>query len=234
MEWEQYISGFFDGDGSICVEKIKGGGYTLRIKLFQSNEKLIDVIQGRYVFLHKGIQKRKDRPEYSLRASGAQIQPLLNELRDCTILKYEQILKAQDFLTLGRKMHDAKERIYEDLKCLKKGSSNKPYDRLCTTYIAGLFDAEGSIGLYSSGLRTKLTQKSDRKILEEIGKLYNNTNVINNYALCFYDGNCTKFLEDMKKYCIYKLPQINMALDYLSNNVSFEVASKTLKELKRV
>jgi len=32
-----YICGFFAGDGSICVEK-SNGGYTLRIKLFQSNE----------------------------------------------------------------------------------------------------------------------------------------------------------------------------------------------------
>ena len=37
-EFKKYLTGFFDGDGCITVEKINKSGYTLRIKLFQSND----------------------------------------------------------------------------------------------------------------------------------------------------------------------------------------------------
>ena len=113
----RYISGFFDGDGSICVEK-SNGGYSLRIKLFQSNEEFIDKLHICYPFFHKSQQSRNKKMEFSLRASGHQIQPLLDQLLRGTILKYEQVLEAKHFLELGRGLKEEKEYIYQKLKSL--------------------------------------------------------------------------------------------------------------------
>lgn len=229
----QYVAGFFDGDGSIAVEKLSGG-YTLRVKLFQSDENLIDQFHSAFPFLHKGKQDRgRNRTEYSLRASGHQIIPLLLLLKDNSILKYQQVVEATKFLDLVKGDKTEKEAMYTSLKMMKVSSSIKPYERLTVPYIAGLFEAEGSIGLYTRGLRVKLTQKSDVDILQKIGAMYNNTNAINNYALCFYGSSCKQFLIDMSSFCIYKLPQIKMALDYIDKLVSFDHASAQLKVMKR-
>lgn len=220
-QFKQYLAGFFDGDGSITVEKLKESGYTLRIKLFQSNENWIDTIQRYYPFLKKtNNSQRRDnsRIEYELRAAGKQIEPLVDDLLKYSILKYEQLLEAKKFFALinVKDKGDEKEKIYQKLKELKKNSSIKPYERLSKEYISGLFDAEGSIGIYSGSLRVKITQKSDTVILQKIADKYNNKNKIDNYAISFYGENSLQFLNDIKPYCIYKKSQILAAIDYIN------------------
>lgn len=218
-EIKQYISGFFDGDGSINIEKQKRG-YTLRIKFCQSNLDLINKLNIYYPYLTIYGKQRVSthRCEYELRGAGEKIEPLINDLLEHAILKYEQLLEAKQFFKYINKKNttDEKETIYNNLKLLKITSKNKPYYRLCTAYIAGLFDAEGSIGIYNKTLRVKITQKSDIEILNKIAEIYNNDNKIDNYAIAFYGLNSKKFLEDVKTYCIYKKPQIYWALNYIS------------------
>ena len=217
--FKKYLTGFFDGDGCILVEKLKDDGFTLRIKFCQSNEDWINKIKRYYPILKKSGGQREDncRNEYQLRAAGKQIEPLLDDLLKYSILKYEQLLQAKQFIKLINVKNKTKEKqdIYMKLKILKQESKNKPYERLSTQYVAGLFDAEGSIGIYNGSLRVKLTQKSDTIILEKIAEMYENTNKIENYAVCFYGENSLKFLTDIKPYCIYKTTQINTTIDYI-------------------
>lgn len=245
--FKKYLSGFFDGDGSITVEKFKGG-YTLRIKFSQSNENWIDTIKNYYPFLKKTGYKRNDRnsrKEYQLRASGIQIKLLVQDLFKYSILKYEQLIEASKFFELinTRNKNEEKEQIYLKLKELKVNSQNKQYERLSIPYIAGLFDAEGSIGIYNKTLRVKITQKSDIIILQKIGKMYGNVNNIDNYAISFYGKNSLKFLNDVKEYCIYKTPQILVALKYIdtiNDELTDEIISlreeyiKILKDEKNI
>lgn len=221
-EFKQYLAGFFDGDGSITVEKLKLGGYTLRIKFCQSNLDWIKTIQRYYPYLKYGNNSSRNenkRIEYELRAAGNQIQPLVEDLLEFSILKYEQLLEAKKFFQYinVKNTTEEKEKIYQNLKLLKQNSINKPYNRLNNIYIAGLFDAEGCISLSANySLRVGLVQKSDIKILELIGKKYNNTNKINNYSINFYSkDDILLFLSDIKQFCIYKTSQINSALIYL-------------------
>lgn len=229
--FKQYLSGFFDGDGSITVEKMKAG-YTLRIKFSQSNENWIDTINNYYPFLKKSGYKRNNnsRKEYELRAAGIQIKPLVKDLLKYSILKYSQLVEANNFFKLinTRNKHDEKENIYLKLKELKTINENKPYERLSIPYIAGLFDAEGSIGIYNKSLRVKLTQKSDIIIiLKKISEIYKNTNNIDNYAISFYGKNSSVFLNEIKKYCIYKIPQILVALKYI-DTINVELTDRII------
>lgn len=238
MDFETYLAGFFDGDSSITIEKQKCG-YTLRIKFHQSNKEYLKIVQTRYPFLKLGGGKResKQRTEYCLRGSGVQIYDLMNKLSERCILKYEQLMECKKYCQLIDKPNVAseKEHIYNKLRELKKdGSTNKPYERLNKLYIAGLFDAEGSIGVYGGKLRLKITQKSDHEILRRIAQEYDNATEINNHAICFYGGKCSEILEDLEKYCIYKRPQIRLALKFLQSRDSKEIQkiSDDLKSLK--
>lgn len=216
---KNYLGGFFDGDGNITIEKLKDSGYCLRIKFFQSDENWIDTIKTYYPFLKKTNNSRKSensRIQYELRAAGKQIEPLVDDLLKYSILKYEQLLYAKKYFSLinVKDKTAEKEEIYKKLKELKKCSNLKPYERLNKQYISGFFDAEGSIGVYSSTLRVKITQKSDTVILQKIADMYNNKNKIDNYAISFYGKNSCELLNDLSEYCIYKKPQILAALDY--------------------
>lgn len=218
--FKKYLSGFFDGDGSITVEKLNTSSYTLRIKFYQANEDWINTIQRYYPFLKKSNnQQRKDntRIQYELRAAGKQIEPLVDDLLKYSILKYEQLLEAKKFFDLinVKDKSNEKETIYNKLKELKKESKIKPYERLSKEYISGLFDAEGSIGIYNNSLRVKITQKSDVIILQKIADLYNNTNKIDNYAISFYGENSLQILNEINPYCIYKTQQIDAAINYI-------------------
>jgi len=231
QDFKKYLAGFFDGDGCIAVEKLNKSGYTLRIKFCQSNENWIQRVQRIYPFMHYdgGIRRDGNRCEYQLRAAGKQIEPLVDDLLKYSILKYEQLLEAKKFFALinVKNKSDEKEKIYLKLKELKKSSHLKPYDRLSKEYIAGLFDAEGSIGVYTNTLRVKITQKSDVIVLQKISEMYDNSNKIDNYAISFYGINSLKLLKDILPFCIYKTNQINAAIDYI-NTLNIEL-TETIK-----
>lgn len=238
--FKKYLSGFFDGDGSITIEKSKGG-YTLRIKFCQSNENWIDTIKHHYPYLKKSGYKRKIngenckiRKEYELRAAGIQIKPLVQDLLKYSILKYNQLIQANEFFGLIniRNKNVEKEKIYLKLRELKVSDKNKPYQRLNIPYIAGLFDAEGSIGIYNKTLRVKLTQKSDITILQKIAEIYKNVNNINNYAISFYGKNSLVFLNDITEYSIYKTSQILIALKYI-DTINCELTDDILQLRKQ-
>lgn len=63
--------------------------------------------------------------------------------------------------------------------------------------------------------------------------MYNNTNRIDNYAVCFYGQNWFLWSEDLETKCIYKLPQIKVALNYLNGNTDFMEAASLLKNIKK-
>ncbi|NBP00279.1 MAG: DUF4338 domain-containing protein [Proteobacteria bacterium] len=238
-EFKQYLAGFFDGDGSIGIEKLSAGGYCLRIKFCQSNLNWVRYIQTVYPFLHCDGRFRRvnNKCEYQLRAAGKQIEPLLEDLLPYSILKYNQLLEAKNFIPWIGKLgcSDQKQKIYMKLKELKRNTNNltKPYQRISIPYIAGLFDAEGCI-MMGKSLIVKVTQKSDTNILNKIGEYFQNTNKMSNHALIFYGNKCRPFLHSIQPYCIYKQAQIQHALYWLNGELShFEVKS-ILKEHKKI
>lgn len=217
--FENYLAGFFDGDGCINIEKCNKN-YILRIRFAQSNKNLLEQIQIKYPILHLNTYKQRSlnyRIQYELRASGIKIKSLLDDLSRYSILKHDQLLIAIEFLKLYNLRDKNKERheLYLKLRELKKSSKDKMYNRLNILYIAGFFDAEGSIGFYNNSLRLKITQKNDITILYKIRDLYNNTNNIDNYAISFYGINCEKIINDIIPYCIYKKDQLYAGYEIL-------------------
>jgi hypothetical protein len=248
-DFKNYLAGFFDGDGSITVERQtkdeKVTGYSLRIKFSQSNEDFINTIKRYYNFLKKtkgDMRKETHRVEYELRAAGIQIKPLVEDLLKYSILKYSQLLEAMKFFELINKLNknNEKQEIYEKLKELKQikdikdheklntNNINKPYNRCNIKYIAGLFDAEGCIKL-NEALTISITQQSDIIILKTIAEMYENVKLDDCY-MYLHGRNSEKLLRDIKPYCIYKLPQINAALTFIET--IGEPITEEIKEIR--
>lgn len=236
-DFKKYLAGLFDGDGSITVEKMLGG-FSIRIKFSQSNQNLLQEIQRRYSFLKvrndwRSINKRC---EFELRGAGAQIEPLVDDLMKFSILKYEQLCEAKKFFPLIGKIGDLfrqrKQHIYERLKALKKSSSKKPYEKLCSQYIAGLFDAEGCI---TGDISVRIAQRSDNIVLKHIGEFYKTKYTLTSDNIIFYGLHCKKVLNDIYPYCIYKKPQIILALEYIKliGTNKLDQKQKLLNQMKK-
>lgn len=243
-EFKQYLAGFFDGDGCICIEKQKDS-YVLRIKFSQSDLKWIQKIKEIYPILHisGGYRHNNNRTEYQLRAAGRQIENIIDDLLPYVIIKYEQMTLAKKFIQYinVKNTSQEKEEIYVRMKDLKKnGSIQKLYERLDTPYIAGLFDSDGTVGIYKNYVKVGITQKSDICILHEIAKIYDAETESNmrkdNDRILFPAHSRVRFLTDVLPHCLYKNEQIELALEFLketNSNVRNDM-SKQMKEIKKV
>ena len=158
----QFIAGFFDGDG--CVRFGSNGQSkavrSICIKFAQSHATgpppELAYIHERY----RGRMKRKEkgspksvRPEWTLSIqSRPDVLRIMEDMLPHTIVKHRELVIAIESLS-GRSPRSALDDavIISDLK---KQHSSVEVDptKICSPYVAGLFAAEGSVGLYETKL----------------------------------------------------------------------------------
>lgn len=178
-----YISGFFDGDGSICITQ----GLSLQIQFSQSVKFILEKFQsifGGSLYTREG-KNENQRNQHTLRMCGRDCEKIIKYLDIGSIMKWEQIQIAKQFFNLNKinGLESQKIELREKMRKLNKSykkTHNKPYEKVNWEYIAGIFDAEGCIHLgqknkKKGGIRyilkyIKITQKNDYKLLEEIRK----------------------------------------------------------------
>lgn len=215
-DFKKYLAGFIDGDGSIFVSESKNS-CSLCVSFIQSIQEFVEFVNDNYS--NKGriySDSRKDRTCYTVRFCGENTREILEDVKDYIIIKKPQCLKALEFLDC--KSVEEKLKISKELKVLNKDKTYEKEYNLTPQYLAGLFDAEGCITMKTDfSLRVKLTQKCDIKILEEINKKYTNNTVIDNYACIFWGINSKKLFDDIREYCIIKIPQISIACDLIND-----------------
>ena len=179
-----YIAGMFDGDGSINVSKVGPHGkegYLLKVELSQCNEAFLRDMNsslGGAGKMYRDARTAKYTRETNgtLRFCGQAAAGVLHLLAQHAVIKAEQARVALRFIDLSRRGTGAdKEIIRARMKELNadKTAYDKPWDRICPAYIAGLFDAEGNAYLSVDGdmkrrQYVKITQKSDPEILHRI------------------------------------------------------------------
>lgn len=177
---KSYIAGMFDGDGSIVIGKLTRG-FQLKVELTQCNRAFLE--QVRSVFHDKGNiyddgrdDKYVDEGACQLRFVGNNAIPLLELMRDYSIIKYKQAELGLKYLIIQGEKHKygEREQMYLQMKMLNADKAYvKPYDRISNAYISGLFDAEGNV--YSAINRenkkkyyVKITQKCDPELIRQI------------------------------------------------------------------
>src|SRR5260221_774776 len=104
----QWLGGFFDGEGCVCIRRHNGTGWILRVNLTQANHPLLlDVARtfkasyGPYTKTRK-TKLGKESTCYEIGwANRESLVQILNVLKDHVIAKREQVELAIEFLGTG-------------------------------------------------------------------------------------------------------------------------------------
>ena len=176
-----YLSGFFDGDGSICITQ----GLSLQIQITQCVKTILIKLQNIFGGSLYSAEARNEnqRKQHSLRICGRECEKILKYLDVGCIMKWDQIQIGKKFINLNnlQNLEEKKVEYREKMRKLNKSykkTHDKQYSKINWEYIAGLFDAEGCIFLkkkrkIKGGFRyllsyIKITQKNDYRLLEVI------------------------------------------------------------------
>lgn len=234
----RYLGGLYDGDGTVTIHRTTSG-YQLKVAFYQSVVNILEVLQKKYGgHIYKATRKRENqRREYFHIVRGENCEPLLRDLEKGCIMKYEKVKIAQEFLKLINKPNDEKKyELYDKIRKLNSEeeiSYIKPYQNINTVYIAGLFDAEGYIGINRlNNMKFTITQDSDHNILYCIKDFLGFGNV---YKASWYNNNAKKlvpFINEIKDYLIVKKVQVEYGLEFLDTIINKN--GRNMTELREI
>lgn len=155
LEVKQFIAGFIDGDGCITLiqprdDRNKPCPIVMVNQAKDSSvpEELeyVQKFYGGTITESQRVVKRRRYWQLNIRRQEDVVKILLDLKKHC-VIKNRQAEAALDYLLEGRDRH----KYYaEKLLGLKKAYSSIVPDasRFCAPYLAGIFAAEGSVGLY--------------------------------------------------------------------------------------
>jgi hypothetical protein len=172
---EGYLAGMWDGDGSIIL-----CDNVLSLSLSQAYPDLLIKIKNEFGGkIYKGKSKDNHKQIYGYRICGKECIPLLKILEKNCIIKYNQTKLAMKFIQYidVDGTSDLKKKLCDKNCELNKHNHDleKPYKRVCDSYIAGLFDAEGCIAVKNKSMTInyiKITQTNDVQILYMIKEYF--------------------------------------------------------------
>ncbi len=246
-----YISGFFDGDGSIYINK-----GCLMIRFTQCVLNVLLKIQQKYGgnIYKSDKHKENQRIQYNLVIVGIDCLKILNDMKNYSIIKINRINYGIEYLKYLNKKND--ENKNELVKKLQNSNNYKNDDiliikeRLNWKYITGLFDAEGCVTMHYKVLeenkfypKLSIAQKDTPNLLNEIKNLIcsdfkNDTLSINvyNVCLCISKMSIIKLLyKKMEHYLIVKKYQYSLMYDIINeynNDCNFDIIRKYAEEIK--
>lgn len=231
-EVKQYVSGFMDGDGSIMMGVSNTNQYSLVVRGFQSQDNGIPVILYLLRHFYGGLiytslkRRENQRTQHWYEIQGIKSQYILKDLSEYQLLKRNQALLAAEYLKLENPSVEVQQSYVDRLHAMKDLAAyqavtfeNRP---ISDAYIAGLFDAEGSIGLSKSAQTacfwTTIAQKSSLNLLQYI-KTHLNNNVKttinkNGDILNISTRSTTEFISRILPYSTQKKPQLLLAQEF--------------------
>ncbi len=246
-----YVAGFFDGDGSIYINK-----GCLMVRFTQCVLNILLKIQKKYGgSIYKSDRKKENhRIQYDLIIAGMDCLKILNDMNNYSIIKTHRIEYGIEYLKYLNKKNDQSK--IELIKQLRNSNSYKNDDliiikeRLNWKYITGLFDAEGCITMHYKALEEKrfypklsIAQKDTPNLLNEIKKFIcsdfkDDTLNIHIYelALCISKASIIeKLYKKMEHYLIVKKYQYSLIYDIINeynNDCDFDIIKSYAEEIK--
>lgn len=228
-----YIAGLIDGDGCIFIRKIKDG-YQSGITITQCRTNVLQII--RYHFggsitssinrnnkienimdeNNEYYYKYNKRNQYNLLIRSNEYQVILEYIKDCIIIKQEQIeclYEINKIVNLPNKIVE-KEELYErcsnnNIKTILKSEN---FIKINIEYIQGLFDAEGCIYINKQNFNyyyISISQKNHPLLLYEIQKFLDFGKVKQDIELLILKkSDCLKFIQMIKSGVIVKYNQM--------------------------
>ncbi len=93
MNWD-YVAGFFDGEGNLHVNQVRGGSgktaYQLLIRIYSSNKKIVEELRDFIGFGKIYLKRKTEVYEFTI-SNKEEARRFLENLKGKTILKKDQI-----------------------------------------------------------------------------------------------------------------------------------------------
>lgn len=263
----KYLAGFFDAEGYVGLDKSNKYSWRLNVKISQNASALADelLFQIRETFggFFTNTLTNSVNIHRSLNIYGDKAYVLLSVIKDYLVIKYDQVDLALKWADNDLEANLVSNRIKE-LKRTYITSSDVVTKRLSLNYIAGFFDGDGLVGVYSTGingsagLRANLTQNSTKdawalfnRIVKNFGGalgLHTSRNGTTYIKFQIYNDNAYIFLASIQPYSRLKREQIRISLAWMeareTNAARFHLTDEekqkniivisTLRELKKV
>jgi hypothetical protein len=226
---EEYIAGFLDGDGTISVRRARNSVPGVAFDQSCNSEEPPELVHirerwGGRLRKNGSPKKSTQRQRWHLDISKQQdVLRILLALEPHCILKLDQVSDSIAFLQHGTTAHAEGYAIR--MHDLKKQYHQVPIDpmRLTDAYIAGLFAAEGSVGLYyrpnldQYKLKVSITQKGCPRLLEQIKVKIGAGSVYNRGSLEFKSRlDCREILDRVAPFVSgQKAPQVELVREFL-------------------
>jgi hypothetical protein len=239
----KFIAGFFDGDGSVTIQKPSQKDKTPnpRVAFYQSNASGIPPELAYIKSFLGGALHREDprgdnrRQSWKLCFSSfSESKYVLELLQPYVILKRDQVAKALEYLDCSK---ENPQHHYEYMRDRKRDYQNVEIDtlRICNAYLAGLFAADGSVGIYRAkhgycAVYVQIVKKGCVQLLHAIrDKMGYGSVSQGRWALS--GGQTVNFIEGIDRYLVgQKKAQTDMVVRFQKTRGS-QSKKRTVEEL---
>lgn len=218
----QFLSGFFDADGSVYISKD-----TLFVSFTQCVLNILLSIQKEYGgTIFKRLKRNENqRDQYTLRIVGLETKKILDELEKNCILKFNKVNKALDYIKhINKENSLEKDELIKFIRDKNKEDNEELFNRINWKYISGLFDGDGCITLNYKDLemnkinpKLSIAQKYTPSYLNYL-KVFMSNGLQKMSMSKFFISTSSKILiefiyEKIKNYIIVKKYQYDMMIN---------------------
>jgi intein-encoded DNA endonuclease-like protein len=96
----QYLAGFFDGEGCVCVSK-SSNVLSIRVSISQAEPKILALVAFKFG-MSLSVNRLPNRYVYSANLGGRSVIPFLEYIKDHVICKRRQVIAALEFTSTIR------------------------------------------------------------------------------------------------------------------------------------
>jgi len=226
-----YLAGVIDGDGSLsCSSKYP---FYIKLDIYQCDFLLIFMIMKKFNGNIKKIEKElPQRNQYCLSFTNQCASDILEFIYPNIMLKKEQCRLCIENIKILRNTENAEELESNSKKISEYNKSHNDREisnGISWEYIAGLFDAEGSISLVKSEI--SITQKNSESLLEKIRNFIGYGKLRKYRLIIEKKSDILDFFNNINIFLIVK-KQSQYYMDYLSKRSSKYLPEKDVYRLR--
>lgn len=235
-----YMIGFLDGDGEIVFEN---GRVRVRAKQSSASGKP-EILRYLWYYLGGSIilagkpknENQRQAYQYTL-CVQAIVKQFLYWWSELGVIKNMEAKTARDYILTGSKdnWRTAQQQLRDNREARKDSKYKVHRNRMNWIYLSGLFDAEGSVGVYTGGMRLCIAQSSCPNALEAIREFWGT----GCSSVCLGQVRASSLiwknvLTLLLPWSIVKKEQILVAIDFLEGRETEENTRDMLMEWKKV
>lgn len=244
---KRFVAGFGDGDGHITIQQAttRPRADPPKVIFYQSRNdgappELLYIQEHYESVLHSRPQRRGARTEWRLEIRGPGVKAILGDWASNGVVKARQAEIALEYMNADDRKSVAPR--YSALLKQTKASAISPVhtERMVPAYLAGLFAADGCVGVYRSGEKYWVSSASIISAHEEIRRAIHSKvgeGCVNAKAVVFWSNQAARFGESILPHLHgSKVEQLKYMLDFqkAQSSKGWQFQKRTPEELKEL